>query len=430
MAQAGDAQQRNCHPGFRTSTIRFGENMRSADKFDSRRQLWQNPISPARRRTAVPLSERGDAIALGLRNARFFLDNPGAMSTEQEQALVREAKSLGVSRGGVLPNAHYLSLSGGGDKGAFGAGLLVGWTAHGDRPKFKLVTGVSTGALTAPFAFLGPEYDAALTDVYTNIDPSKVFKKRFLPLAALMQDAMADTSPLFGTISHYINEEMLAKIAAEYEKGRLLLIQTTDLDAGLPVLWNIGAIAASGHPSAADLIRRILLASASIPAAFPPVLFDVTANGKSYQEMHVDGGAVSQAFLIPPSLDVRIAQEKSGFRREAYVTYTIRNSRLTTEWSDVQRATLPIAGKAVSIMINYVGLGDLYRIYLEVQRAGAGFNVAYIGDDFQAEHKEQFDQGYMRALYRFAYEKAASGYPWEHAPPGFQAEDRWTTLDQ
>jgi Patatin-like phospholipase len=145
--------------------------MRSADEFDSRRQLWQNPIFTARRRTAVPLSERGDAIALGLRNARFFLDNPGAMSTEQEQALVREAKSLGVSRGGVLPNAQYLSLSGGGDKGAFGAGLLVGWTAHGDRPKFKLVTGVSTGALTAPFAFLGPEYDAALTDVYTNIDP-------------------------------------------------------------------------------------------------------------------------------------------------------------------------------------------------------------------------------------------------------------------
>jgi predicted acylesterase/phospholipase RssA len=386
--------------------------MRSADEFDSRRQLWQNPIFTARRRTAVPLSERGDAIALGLRNARFFLDNPGAMSTEQEQALVREAKSLGVSRGGVLPNAQYLSLSGGGDKGAFGAGLLVGWTAHGDRPKFKLVTGVSTGALTAPFAFLGPEYDAALTDVYTNIDPSKVFKKRFLPLAALMQDAMADTSPLFGTISHYINEEMLAKIAAEYEKGRLLLIQTTDLDAGLPVLWNIGAIAASGHPSAADLICRSLLASASIPAAFPPVLFDVTANGKSYQEMHVDGGAVSQAFLI------------SAQSRRAHCTRKVRVPQRGLRHlyhsqfpSDVQRATLPIARKAVSI-------GDLYRIYLEVQRAGAGFNVAYIGDDFQAEHKEQFDQGYMRALYRFAYEKGARGYPWEHAPPGFQAEDR------
>ena len=243
--------------------------MRSEDDFDSRRWLWQNAIRAAitamlpfstnfGRRACVPPAERRDAIALGLRNARFFLDEPEAISVEQEQALVREAKSLGVSRGEILPNAHYLSLSGGGDKGAFGAGLLVGWTAHGDRPKFKLVTGVSTGALTAPFAFLGPEYDAALTDVYTKMDPSSVFKKRFLPLAALLQDAMADTSPLFGTISGHVSEEMLAKIATEYEKGRLLLIQTTDLDAGLPVLWNIGAIASSGHPSAADLIRRIL----------------------------------------------------------------------------------------------------------------------------------------------------------------------------
>jgi predicted patatin/cPLA2 family phospholipase len=375
------------------------------------------------RRNCVPHARRRDARVLGLRNARFFLDEAELMSVEQEQALIREAKSLSISRGGVLPNAHYLSISGGGDKGAFGAGLLVGWTAHGDRPTFKLVTGVSTGALTAPFAFLGPGYDAALTDVYTNISPSKVFEKRFLPLAALIDDAMADTSPLFRTISHYLDAAMLGQVAAEYEKGRLLLIQTTDLDAGVPVLWNIGAIAASGHADAADLIHRILLASSSIPGAFPPVLFDVEVNGKSYQEMHVDGGAVSQAFLVPPSLILRVAQEKSGFRRNAYSAYVIRNSRLRTEWSDVERATLPIAGKAIQIMINYIGVGDLYRIYLAMQRAGADFNVAYIGEDFQAEHKEQFDQKYMRDLFRFAYEKARAGYPWEHAPPGFQAEE-------
>jgi predicted patatin/cPLA2 family phospholipase len=376
------------------------------------------------RHTSVPTSEHRHAIVLGLSNARFFGDDPEAMSAEQERALVREAKSLGASRGDVLPTAYFLSLSGGGDKGAFGAGLLAGWTARGDRPKFKLVTGVSTGALTAPFAFLGADSDPALTDVYTNIRPSKVFEKRFLPVAALMEDALADTSPLFGTISHYVDQEMLAKIAAEYEKGRLLLIQTTDIDAGLPVLWNIGAIAASGHPGAADLICRILLASASIPGAFPPVLFDVEANGKSYQEMHVDGGAVSQAFLIPPVLDVRIAQEKSGFRRKDSITYIVHNGRLTTESSEVERATLPIAKKAISMMINYMGVDDLYRIHLAVQRAGGEFNFAYIGDDFQAEHKEDFDQGYMRALYRFAYEKATRGYPWEHAPPGFDAKGR------
>jgi hypothetical protein len=371
------------------------------------------------RRGAVPPAERRDAAVLRIANARFFVDQPAAMAAEQELALNREAKSLGISRGGILPTAHLLSLSGGGDNGAFGAGLLVGWTAHGDRPKFKLVTGVSTGALIAPFAFLGPDYDSALTDVYTNINPSKVYEKRFLATAALTEDALSDSTPLYETISHYVDETMLATIAAEYQKGRLLLIQTTDLDAGRPVLWNIGAIAASGDPKSLGLIRHVLLASASIPAAFPPVLFDVEANGKTYQEMHVDGGAVSQAFLVPPSLNTRDVLQRSGFQRKAVVAYIIRNGRLTAEWSDVDRLTLPIAEKAVSTLINYNGVGDLYRMYLVTQRAGATFNLAYIGDDFNAKHPEDFDQGYMRALYRFAYEKAVKGYPWDHSPPGF-----------
>jgi len=386
--------------------------------------LLLSACASVERRTAVPVSERRDATVLGLPNARFFADDPAAMSAEQERALLREAKALGVARGGVLPTAYTLSLSGGGDNGAFGAGLLVGWTAHGDRPRFKLVTGVSTGALIAPFAFLGRDHDAELTDVYTNIDASKVFETRFAPYAALAQDAMADTSPLYGTISHYVNDAMLAKIAAEYEKGRLLVIQTTDLDAGRPVLWNIGAIAASGHPRAPDLIRHIMLASASIPGAFPPVMFDVEAHGAGYQEMHVDGGAVSQAFLIPPSLNLRAARDRAGFRRNGFVAYIIRNSRLTTEWTDVERLTLPIAKKAVSTLINYNGVGDLYHIYLVTRRSGAAFNLAFLGDDFRAEHREEFAPSYMRALYRFAYDKAAKGYPWDHAPPGFQPNGR------
>lgn len=371
------------------------------------------------RRGAVPPAERRDAAVLSIANARFFVDQPTAMAAEQELALNREARNLGIGKGGVLPTTHLLSLSGGGDNGAFGAGLLVGWTAHGDRPKFKLVTGVSTGALIAPFAFLGSDYDSALTDVYTNINPSKVYEKRFIATAALTEDALSDSTPLYETISHYVDETMLARIAAEYQKGRLLLIQTTDLDAGRPVLWNIGAIAASGDPKSLGLIRHVLLASASIPAAFPPVLFDVEANGKTYQEMHVDGGAVSQAFLVPPSLNTRDVLQRSGFQRKAVVAYIIRNGRLTAEWSDVDRLTLPIAEKAVSTLINYNGVGDLYRMYLVTQRAGATFNLAYIGDDFNAKHPEDFDQGYMRALYRFAYEKAVKGYPWDHSPPGF-----------
>ena len=233
-----------------------------------------------------------------------------------------------------------------------------------------------------------------------------------------------DSTPLYETISRHLDQAFLARIASEYEKGRMLLIQTTDLDAGRPVLWNIGAIAASGDPRALNLVRHILLASASIPAAFPPVMFDVEVNGRSYQEMHVDGGAVSQAFLIPPSLNTRQALQKSGFRRKGLIAYVIRNGRLTTEWSDVNRATLPIAEKAVSTLINYNGVGDLYRMYLVTQRAGAAFNLAFIEDDFHAKHPEDFDPGYMRALYQHSFEKAAHGYPWGHAPPGFAASSR------
>jgi len=376
------------------------------------------------RKSAVPAALRRDAVVVGLDipNARFFRDQPALISAEQERALIREAKYLGVGRGDELPTAYLLALSGGGDNGAFGAGLLVGWTARGDRPKFKIVTGVSTGSLIAPLAFLGPAYDAELAEVYTTIDQSDVFEKR-LVTAALLQNAMADTAPLYATISRHFDERKMARIAEEYERGRLLVIQTTDLDAGRPVMWNIGAIARSGRPEALNLIRHILLASASIPAAFPPVLFDVEANGAPYQEMHVDGGTVSQAFLIPPSVNPHVAQAEAGYHRKL-VAYVIRNGRITTDWSDVEPQTLAIGERAVSTMIDYNGVGDFYRVYMETQRANAAFNLAYIGDDFHAEHKEEFDPTYMRALYRYGFDKAAKGYAWLAGPPGFNRNGR------
>ena len=373
--------------------------------------------STLERKNAVPPELRRSTSVLGIPNARFFADQPEVMMAEQKRELAREAKYVGARPGSELPTANLLSLSGGGDDGAFGAGLLVGWTAHGDRPKFKLVTGVSTGALISPFAFLGSEYDDALTDVYTNIHQSDIFTKRFVT-AALTDDAMADTAPLYATISRHVDARMMARIAEEYGKGRILLIQTTDLDAGYPVIWNIGAIAEVGTAEALNLIRHVMLASASIPAAFPPVMFDVEAGGNSYQEMHVDGGASSQAFLIPPSIDPNVARAQAGYSRKV-AAYIVRDSRLTTEWSDTERKTLSVAGKGVSTMINFSGVSDFYRMYLETRRAHAAFNLAYIGSDFHAPHPSDFDQTYMRALYHYAYDKAAHGYPWQDAPPGF-----------
>jgi predicted acylesterase/phospholipase RssA len=174
----------------------------------------------------------------------------------------------------------------------------VGWSGTGTRPSFKLVTGISTGALIAPFAFLGPAYDQQLRDVYTGIGPDDVYERRLL-LSAIFSDALTSTDPLFHLIARYANADMLAAIAREYDRGRLLLIGTTNLDVQRPVIWNIGAIAKTGQPAALDLFRKILLASASVPGVFPPVLIDVEAAGAHYQEMHVDGGAAAQTFLIP-----------------------------------------------------------------------------------------------------------------------------------
>ena len=249
---------------------------------------------------AVPLS-MASKINVDIPDARFYPDTDG----QRMAALGFQAyKRAYATHHGNLPTAYFLAISGGGDDGAFGAGLLAGWTARGDRPEFGLVTGVSTGALSAPFAFLGREYDAKLKQVYTDTNAGDIFSKRSI-LAAVANDAMTDTTPLRNIIASFVDEAMIAQIAEEYAKGRLLLIMTTNLDQGRSVIWNIGAIAASDFPGKRDLIINILRASAAIPGLFPPVMLDVSIDGTRYQEMHVDGGAVAQAFLYPPTLNLK-----------------------------------------------------------------------------------------------------------------------------
>lgn len=317
--------------------------------------------------------------------------------------------------------ANYLSISGGGDNGAFGAGLLTGWTAHGDRPKFDLVTGVSTGALIAPFAYLGPDYDPVLTAVYTQTQPSDIFLERGL-LGALFGEAMGDTTPLYGLISRYIDVELLAKIADEYSKtNRWLLVATTNLDTGTPVIWNMGKLAQIGTPEALSLFRKILLASAAIPGIFPPVMIDVVADGKNYQEMHVDGGATMSVFLYPSALGAAAREQHVLATSKTRKAYVIRNSRIDADWKEIERDTLSIMGRAVSQLIQSQGYGDLYRIYQTTQRDHVEFNLAYIGADFKFHHEREFDRQYMNALYQYSYSLGKAGYPWAHTPPGYNA---------
>jgi predicted acylesterase/phospholipase RssA len=311
-----------------------------------------------------------------------------------------------------------LAVSGGGENGAFGAGLLCGWSEQGTRPIFELATGVSTGALTAPFAYLGSSYDPQLRAVYTQITASRVLVKRYFT-AALFDDAMSDNSPLFKTISGYLDEAMLADIGRGYDEGRLLLIGTTDLDAQQPVMWNLGAIAKSGNPRALDTIRRVLLASAAIPGAFPPTMFDVTLDGEAYQEMHVDGGAFAQAFLYPAALtQQRRVRMAGGQLVVPAVAYVIRNGRLDPEWATVERSTLSIAGRAIATMITASGYNDVLRMYNTTQHDGIDFNLAYIGSDFNEKLPAPFDHGYMQALFDYGYQRARRGYDWSKRPPG------------
>ena len=364
------------------------------------------------------MDRTAEASVLGLPNERFFLAyGTQPLLAEFQAAGQRQRRTLGLEPDAPLPEVQLLAVSGGGENGAFGAGLLCGWSEQGTRPVFELVTGVSTGALTAPFAYLGSTYDPQLRAVYTELTPTHVLLKRYVT-AALFDDAMADNSPLFQTISRYLDEDMLAALAKGYGDGRLILIGTTDLDAQQPVIWNVGAIAASGHPRALNTIRRLLLASAAIPAAFPPTMFDVTLDGKPYQEMHVDGGAFAQAFLYPVAMtQQRRDRMARGHLVVPATAYIIRNARLDPEWATVQRRTLGIAGRAIATMIAANGYNDVTRIYSTALRDGVDYNLAYIGSDFTMKLPGPFDPGYMRALFDYGYQRARRGYDWSKKPP-------------
>ena len=369
---------------------------------------------------AVPRGSEGRAFVPGLDpGVRTW---GGAASPAFARLLIasveREREEL-ARRGvaGKLPRADFLAISGGGSDGAFGAGMMCAWTDLGTRPEFKVVTGISTGALTAPFVFAGPEYDGVLRELYTSTRTQDILIDRGL-IGGFLSDAMADTAPLWRLLSKHVNARLVDAIAAEHRKGRLLVIGTTNLDARRAVLWNVGEIAASGAPGALELIRKILIASSAIPAAFPPVLIDVEVDGSRYQEMHVDGGAMTQVFLYPASMRLREQAQAEGIVRERRA-YIIRNARLDPDWSQVDRRTLSIAGRAISALIATQGLGDLYRLYLDCQRDGVDYNVAYIPPDFNVPAREAFDPTYMKALFERGYELARSGSPWHKFPPGF-----------
>lgn len=367
---------------------------------------------------AVPMAATMEAEIPGMPGVRYVMpEGTPAFFKDAQESLAAELKTRAeIGATGPLPPVSFLAVSGGGDNGAYGAGLLNGWTAAGNRPEFKLVTGISTGALIAPFAFVGAKYDDLLREFYTGITPKDILEERN-KLFALFNDGLADNAPLKRLVRKVITADILKEIAGEHAKGRILLVATTNIDARRPVIWNLTKIAASGHPNSLQLFQEILVASAAIPGAFPPTMFDVELDGQPYQEMHVDGGAFSQVFVYPASFELKKKGIEAGAERDRTL-YIIRNSKVMPEWSEVERKTLPIVGRAIASLIQTQGVGDLYRIYAVSQRDEVDYNLAYIPDDFNAPHKEEFDTEYMRTLFQVGYDQASKGYPWVKRPPG------------
>jgi predicted patatin/cPLA2 family phospholipase len=333
-----------------------------------------------------------------------------------DQLLVAPPAELKAWAPAMYGKPHaYLAISGGGENGAYGAGLLNGWSAAGNRPEFTFVTGISTGSLIAPFAFLGPEYDYVLTEIYTKYATKDLVRKKPI-LSIVTSDSAMDTGPLKKLIARYVDARVIAAIAAEYRKGRRLWIGTTNLDAGRPMLWNIGEIASSSDPRAAGLIHEILLASASIPGAFPPVEIEVQANGNSFDELHVDGGVTQQVFFYPPAIDWRQVLKKLKVPGRPDV-YVIRNAFVDSSYEPTKKKLIPISGRSISALIRTQGIGDMYRIYSSAVRDGLSYHETNIPDDFDVKSNEMFDPVYMRKLYDLGFELGKSGKAWHDRPP-------------
>ena len=335
-------------------------------------------------------------------------------SFEQESAT-----EFPVGPDGVVHYAH-LALSGGGANGAFGAGFLVGWSNTGKRPPFKIVTGVSTGALMAPFVFAGPEYDAALTEFYTTTSSLNIFRMLSIVPQLLGGESLADSGPLRLMIERQVDAELLRRVAAAHNGGRRLYIATADLDSQRVWVWNMGLIAASGRPEAARLFQQVMLASASVPIAFPPVFFEVEAGGRRFDEMHVDGGVGARVFFSGGVFSFTAAREGVGRGAGREEVYIIHNGQLLPSPEATPRSLRGIGLRTFESASKSAVVGDLFRIYAVTLREQAGYNWITIPEDVDLAGNELFDPVKMRELYELGHQRARADSPWFTDPPGLR----------
>lgn len=370
-------------------------------------------------RNALPVELMTEASIPGLPDVRAAAGRRStAMTGDLALSFAQESPAeFPLGPDGVVRYPH-LALSGGGANGAFGAGFLNGWTKTGQRPVFKIVTGVSTGALMAPFAFIGPAYDDALRDFYTTTATRNILQALSIIPQLLGGESFADSAPLRALLEQHVNAEVLRQVALAHAAGRRLYIGTADLDSQSFVVWNMGLIAASGRPEALALFRRVMLASASIPVAFPPVLFEVEAGGRRYDEMHVDGGVGANVFIsggVFSFSEVRQGVARGIGREELFV---IHNGQLLAVPRPTTRSLRSIGLRSFESASKAAFVGDLFRVYAVTLREQAGFNWITMPHGVELAGDELFDPVLMRGLFDLGYANAVAGQVWATVPPG------------
>jgi hypothetical protein len=377
-------------------------------------------------RNGVPTEMMSSATIPGMPDVRAPAGRASpVMERDMAKSFTQESASdFPAGADGVVLYPH-LALSGGGANGAFGAGFLNGWSSTGKRPTFKVVTGVSTGALMAPFAFLGPAWDGALREFYTTTQSRDIFMLggfRSIIMQLLFGEGIADTAPLIALIARHIDEAFLRDIAAAHQGGRRLYIGTVDLDSQRFIIWNMGLIATSGHPDALPLFRRVMLASASIPIAFPPVFFEVEAAGRRHDEMHVDGGVAAQVFYNGGLFSARELRQNAGRGTARENIYVIHNGQLAAVAATTRRSVPSIALRTLEAAGKSAVIGDLFRIYTRALRERSEYHWITIPDGINLTGSEVFDPVVMQKLYDVGYETARAGPIWNTLPPGVSDE--------
>jgi hypothetical protein len=379
-------------------------------------------------RPPAPPEDAAVPYPFGAIDLNDFRGDPDADLQDSLEASfnIERAETFDLDGDGV-PTYPLLALSGGGSNGAFGAGLLCGWTKTGKRPVFKVVTGVSAGSLQATWAFLGSDYDEQLRSIFVDVSTKDVYRKRLL-LAPLLRAGSCDTDPLKRTIDRYLTSEVLDAVAEAHRSGRRLYVGTTNMDTMQFIIWDMGAIAASDRPDRAAYYRDVLLASSAIPALFPPKYMPVEVDGKTYYEMHSDGGTYAQVFFRGFLLDFDDALHSTGMMAKAprAQLYIIRNGKSgeTKPRTTVTPRTLALATRSIENMFSITMESALYRMYVLANRYGVEFRMASIPSNSPNQlDPVDFDQAGMQKLFDEGYRLGIEGGDWRKAPPGLDEDE-------